>query len=1006
MIRIHCDAAHAVLKETEILTAGMLNYPTVQLTYTDELAPYGKAAIVRAGTVERAVAITEDSFLVPSECLANSGVNLIIGIRFVGSSSVIPTMWCDCGMIYDGADPDQGSSGEATQDLVDQMIAYAEQIAESAEAYDQSIIRQVIANASNANQYGTANVTVADTGSGSNRTLTFYFSNLKGNGIESVSWVTSGEYKGRLQIREVNGTVTNFDAFIQPLANIEAIDSTAEESAEAAATSESNAEAWAVGERSGTPVDSADETYHNNSKYYADQASDSADAALDAANRAIAATGLEIDTVLDTTSVNPVRNMAIAEAINNLNDGKVDKVTGKQLSTEDYTTTEKNKLAGIASGAQVNTITGVKGDAESPYRTGNVNLTPANIGAVPATRTVNGKALSSNVSLGASDVGAVPTTRTVNGKALSSNISLNSTDIIDDSDVGGSTVKASLNALSGSLSSGNLIGEIVKDEYINEQNGSAVDYVGWDRSGYIYVARYDSLKIYTPLGTFYNYWYDKNKQPLQGLTLSDGDNTVAVPTNAEYLMVSNRSENLSSTTVKGYAGSLRYVLSSTGDSTDRYSDIMRCLNTYGVCILGNGVFCINSTIGMPDNTTLSGVGVNTVLQLADSSSGQVAVNVGSYCLVKDMTIKGHSTELSYSSYTRGKRKAIAILGDYTSFNSGTTSHNFAKLSNLTITDFDHSGIWANKNDGAASFLAENIDILRCHTGIYIEFFSEFHSFTNVRCRHCNIACVMQGGNNIFTNCHFAVNLSNVECDDSQGTLVNAAHSTFVACTFCHPNNNTGHNVWVKGTANGWIFSDCQFWYGIIRFEDASGIILTNNIIGGTNNTIIIARCTSVNFCNNIFKTQAPILNLGSTTGLSWENNRNPDGTLNIVSDNGQISTQVFQNYYSADTASAFDEYDTSYIFNLTYAKNVNNVSLYLRVKAATTNGQLIGTLKRSLRPFTDWAMLGLYGNVNGCYVPVGSVWIKTDGKIYVYKNVEISESDVYYCFGSYVAYKS
>lgn len=34
--------------------------------------------------------------------------------------------------------------------------------------------------------------------------------------------------------------------------------------------------------------------------------------------------------------------------------GKVDKVTGKQLSTEDYTTTEKNKLSGIASGAEVN----------------------------------------------------------------------------------------------------------------------------------------------------------------------------------------------------------------------------------------------------------------------------------------------------------------------------------------------------------------------------------------------------------------------------------------------------------------------------------------------------------------------------------------------------------------------------------------------------------------------------------------------------------------------------
>lgn len=46
-----------------------------------------------------------------------------------------------------------------------------------------------------------------------------------------------------------------------------------------------------------------------------------------------------------------------APSVNDLNNGlenKVDKVSGKQLSTNDYTTAEKNKLAGIESGAQVN----------------------------------------------------------------------------------------------------------------------------------------------------------------------------------------------------------------------------------------------------------------------------------------------------------------------------------------------------------------------------------------------------------------------------------------------------------------------------------------------------------------------------------------------------------------------------------------------------------------------------------------------------------------------------
>lgn len=50
-------------------------------------------------------------------------------------------------------------------------------------------------------------------------------------------------------------------------------------------------------------------------------------------------------------------------------------------------------------------------------------------GKVPTTRTVAGKALTADVTLAASDVGAVPTSRTVAGKALSSNVTLNAADV-------------------------------------------------------------------------------------------------------------------------------------------------------------------------------------------------------------------------------------------------------------------------------------------------------------------------------------------------------------------------------------------------------------------------------------------------------------------------------------------------------------------------------------------------------------------------------------------------
>lgn len=44
------------------------------------------------------------------------------------------------------------------------------------------------------------------------------------------------------------------------------------------------------------------------------------------------------------------------------------------------TAADKSKLNAIEAGAQINTVTGVKGNSENSYRTGNINITPTNIG--------------------------------------------------------------------------------------------------------------------------------------------------------------------------------------------------------------------------------------------------------------------------------------------------------------------------------------------------------------------------------------------------------------------------------------------------------------------------------------------------------------------------------------------------------------------------------------------------------------------------------------------------
>lgn len=55
----------------------------------------------------------------------------------------------------------------------------------------------------------------------------------------------------------------------------------------------------------------------------------------------------------------------VTENVQSQIDSKVDKVTGKGLSTEDYTTAEKTKLSGIEEGAQKNTVISVNSKTDA-----------------------------------------------------------------------------------------------------------------------------------------------------------------------------------------------------------------------------------------------------------------------------------------------------------------------------------------------------------------------------------------------------------------------------------------------------------------------------------------------------------------------------------------------------------------------------------------------------------------------------------------------------------------
>lgn len=253
--------------------------------------------------------------------------------------------------------------------------------------------------------------------------------------------------------------------------------------------------------------------------------------ALTSAQKAQTKTNIDLENVDNTSdAIKPVSGPQQTAL-----DGKVDKIAGKGLSTEDFSTAEKTKLSTVEEGAEVNVKadwTAADGDAQILHKptlgtvaerdigtssgqvpvlnvngklpdsvlpplaigeyagsvstkaelvtlansqegdiakvtadpdinndgvwflnglysdltawiqivgpgavisvngqTGVVTLSSSDVGAVPTTRKVNNKALSSDISLGASDVGAVPTTRKVNNKALSADVILTPADV-------------------------------------------------------------------------------------------------------------------------------------------------------------------------------------------------------------------------------------------------------------------------------------------------------------------------------------------------------------------------------------------------------------------------------------------------------------------------------------------------------------------------------------------------------------------------------------------------
>ena len=271
------------------------------------------------------------------------------------------------------------------------------------------------------------------------------------------------------------------------------------------------------------------------------------------------------------------------------------------------------------------------------------------------------------------------------------------------------------------------------------------------------------------------------------------------------------------------------ILESTGDTTDRTSEILSKLNTYGTCKLGKGDFYVNSLV-MPEGSHLVGSGNLTRIILPSSVTNGCIVKPRSNCIVENISFYGGFTgtysELIASS--NAKRHCI-ILDAFDSANSENII-----LSNITINNFVGSAIVQRATSRCH---CKDVIINMCYAGIDISNVSYDGLCTNVYINDTKFGVIQNGSNFVFSSCiskdsdqHIMSDQQNTEC-------------TFSSCTFFDSSlETTARLANLSNARNGFVFDNCMFDSSLsMTLNACDGIVIKGtNFVGSDTFTITVS----------------------------------------------------------------------------------------------------------------------------------------------------------------------
>lgn len=322
------------------------------------------------------------------------------------------------------------------------------------------------------------------------------------------------------------------------------------------------------------------------------------------------------------------------------------------------------------------------------------------------------------------------------------------------------------------------------------------------------------------------------------------------------------------TDTNGWLQAVDTNTSSEAGKTDMTGAIMSMLTDTGYCHLSPGIFYVSGSIDMPYGSTLEGCGEDTIIRLLSSVSSGYCVKPTRFSTIKGIRFSGGYSDGDVSTSTIGTRHGIAFVANKDGEEATLPAVESCTISSCWFENFSGSGIYCHNTGGGLKdgLLVSDCYFKLCKAGINIDYYSEYHKFTNIIVYKCYYACINKGGNNVFTACTFHGTVGFL-MDNSR----NNAHGSAVGCTFNHIDNwnnpdtlGGGIAVQATGTTSGFIFTGCQFWYGAISVASSKGIAFSDCLFGGNSPEITVTGNYPAFFSNCIFHA-TPTLDVNAST---------------------------------------------------------------------------------------------------------------------------------------------